>query len=239
MARQPRLVLPDALHHLLQRGNNRQPVFVDDEDRRSYLDALREATRLHGVRVHAYVLMPDHVHLLVTPQREDSLARALQTLGRRYVVQFNRRHGRSGTLWEGRFRSCLTQTEDYVLACYRYIELNPVRAAMVSKPQDFRWTSFHANAMGKANPMLTPHDQYRRLGRTDAERRQAYRALFRAHLDEAVVEEIRSATNGNYALGDKRFQAQIEAALGRRAIRGVAGRPPKAPQGDDRQQTLL
>ncbi|MBL8495210.1 MAG: transposase [Rhodocyclaceae bacterium] len=239
MPRRARLALAGVPWHIIQRGNNRAVCFFGEDDYLFYLHYLKEFAAGFGCAIHAYVLMTNHVHLLITPQREDSAALMMKHLGQRYVQYINRSYRRSGTLWEGRFRSCLTQTEDYVLACYRYIELNPVRAAMVSKPQDFRWTSFHANAMGKANPMLTPHDQYRRLGRTDAERRQAYRALFRAHLDEAVVEEIRSATNGNYALGDKRFQAQIEAALGRRAIRGVAGRPPKAPQGDDRQQTLL
>ena len=150
----------------------------------------------------------------------------------------NRTYKRSGTLWEGRFRSCLAQTEDYLLACYRYIELNPVRAAMVNQPQDYRWTSYHANAQGKADPLITPHEQYLRLGRDETTRHEAYRALFKAHLDEEMVNQIRSATNGNYALGGERFQKEIETALGRRARRGYAGRPANDINPDGMQGEL-
>ena len=183
--------------------------------------------------------MTNHVHLLLSPERADSAGLLMKHLGQRYVQYINRTYRRSGTLWEGRFRSCLTQSEDYVLACYRYIELNPVRAGMVMKPQDYRWSSYHGNGLGKPNPLITPHDEYRRLGRTEKERREAYRALFRAHVDEALVDEIRGATNGNFALGGKRFQAQIARALGRRVTRGAAGRPRKEAGSDDRQQALL
>ena len=151
----------------------------------------------------------------------------------------NRTYQRSGTLWEGRFRSCLTQSEEYVLACYRYIELNPIRAGMVMRPQDYRWTSYHANGLGKANALLTPQDEYRRLGKNDEERREAYRALFKAHMEPERIDEIRDAINGNFALGGKRFQQRIESALGRRAIRGVSGRPNKQMPSDDRQAELL
>ena len=183
--------------------------------------------------------MTNHIHLLLTPAKEDSAGLLMKHLGQRYVQYVNRTYQRSGTLWEGRFRSCLTQTEDYVLACYRYIELNPVRAGMVMKPQDYRWSSYHANGLGKPNSLITPHDQYRRLARTEADRREVYRALFRAHVDEALVEEIRSATNGNYALGSERFQKQIEKVLGRRAVRGVSGRPVKKEETDGWQMELL
>ena len=239
MPRRARLSLAGIPWHIIQRGNNRAVCFHAEDDYQFYLHYLKAFADQFGCAVHAYVLMTNHVHLLLTPEREDSAALMMKHLGQRYVQYINRSYRRSGTLWEGRFRSCLTQSEDYVLACYRYIELNPVRAAMVTKPQDYRWSSFHANGMGKANAILSPHDQYVRIGQTDVERRQAYRALFRAHLDEALVNEIRSATNGNYALGDRRFQQQIEAALGRRAVRGLAGRPPKVIQEDDRQQALL
>jgi len=143
--------------------------------------------------------MTNHVHLLLTPYKPDSASLLMKHLGQRYVQYINRTYKRSGTLWEGRFRSCLAQTEDYLLACYRYIELNPVRAAMVNQPQDYRWTSYHANAQGKADPLITPHEQYLRLGLSHTELREAYRALFKAHLDEEVVSQIRSATNGNRA----------------------------------------
>ena len=134
---------------------------------------------------------------------------------------------RSGTLWEGRFRSCLTQSEDYVLACYRYIEMNPVRAGMVRHPRDYRWSSFHANGDGRKDSIVTPHEQYLGLARNDEERRANYRALFKAHLDPDVIERIRSATNGNVVLGSKRFEEQIAKMLKRRVTRGKAGRPKR------------
>lgn len=136
--------------------------------------------------------------------------------------------------------TCLTQGEDYVLACQRYIELNPVRAGMVLRPQDYRWSSYHANGLGRADALLATHEEYRRLGREDGERREVYRALFRAHVDEALTDEIRDATNGNFVLGGERFQAQIAQVLGRRVVRGKAGRPAKQEGlGDGRQSELL
>jgi putative transposase len=191
------------------------------------LHSLEEFATQFGCAIHAYVLMTNHVHLLLTPQRANSAALLMKHLGQRYVQYINHTYRRSGTLWEGRFRSCLMQTEDYVLACYRYIELNPVRAGMVMRPQDYRWSSYHANALGKASRFIVPHAQYLRLGRNDADRQKAYRALFKAPLDEEVVGQMRSATNGNYALGSERFQREIEVTLGRRARRGQAGRPSK------------
>ena len=183
--------------------------------------------------------MTNHVHLLLTPQRPDSASLLMKHLGQRYVQYVNRSYKRSGTLWEGRFRSCLTQTEDYVLACYRYIELNSVRAGMVNRPQDYRWSSYHVNALGKASNLVVPHDEYRRLAPDEKERLEAYRALFKAHLDDDVVGQIRSATNGNYALDSERFQREIEMALGRRARRGKAGRPGNESSNDENQGKLL
>lgn len=171
--------------------------------------------------------MTNHVHLLLTPKEEDSAALLMKHLGQRYVQYINRTYRRSGTLWEGRFKSCLTQTEDYVLSCYRYIELNPVRAAMVKHPREYRWSSYRANAEGKANALLTPHDMYERLGKEEAQRQQAYRVLFHAHLEQSVIEQIRSATNGNYVLGVNRFQQEIEKMMGRRVVRGTPGRPSR------------
>jgi putative transposase len=169
--------------------------------------------------------MTNHVHLLLTPEREDSAALLIKHLGQRYVQYINRTYQRSGTLWEGRFRSCLTQTETYVLACYRYIELNPVRANMVRHPREYRWSSYRANAEGKANMLITPHDMYQRLARSTIGRQEAYHALFKAHIDDALLEEIRNSTNGNYVLGSKRFQEEIGMMLGRRVVKGKAGRP--------------
>ena len=234
MPRRARLSLPGIPWHIIQRGKNRSVCFHAEADYQFYLHYLKEFADRFGCAVHAYVLMTNHVHLLLTPAREDSAGLLMKHLGQRYVQYINRTYRRSGTLWEGRFRSCLTQSEDYVLACYRYIELNPVRAAMVMKPQDYRWSSYHANGLGRANALISPHEEYRRLGRSEGDRREAYRALCRAHVDEALVEEIRDATNGNYALGNKRFQKQIEKALGRRVVRGVSGRPAKERETDDR-----
>jgi putative transposase len=171
--------------------------------------------------------MTNHAHLLLTPQEADGASLLMKHLGQRYVQYVNRAYRRSGTLWEGRFRSCLAQEEDYVLACYRYIELNPVRAQMVSHPRHYRWSSYRTNAEGKASEFLVPHAQYCALGRTEAACREAYRLLFRVELDPQTADEIRLATNGNFALGDERFRLQVEAALGCKVSRGKAGRPPK------------
>ena len=239
MPRRARLSIPGIPWHIIQRGNNRSVCFYAEEDYQLYLHYLEELATKFGCAIHAYVLMTNHVHLLLTPQRADSVALLMKHLGQRYVQYINHTYQRSGTLWEGRFRSCLTQAEDYVLACYRYIELNPVRAGMVLRPQDYRWSSYHANALGKASRFIVPHEQYLRLGRNDADRQEAYRALFKTHLDEELVGQIRSATNGNYALGSARFQQEIELTLGRRASRGQSGRPSKDAIEDVNQGKLL
>ena len=227
MARLPRYILPGQPQHVIQRGNNRQAIFGADGDYYFCLEKLQMAAEKHGCAIHAYVLMTNHVHLLLTPEKADSAGLMMKHLGQRYVQYVNRVYRRSGTLWEGRFRSCLTQSEDYVLACYRYIEMNPVRAGMVTHPRFYRWSSYHANGEGRNDALIVRHEQYLRLGRSDDARTEAYRELFSAHLDPELVSEIRMATNGNLALGSGRFQAQIEATLGRRASRGVAGRPRK------------
>jgi len=228
MPRRARLALPGIPWHIIQRGNNRSVCFYAENDYRRYLDTLRDQASKYGCAIHAYVLMTNHVHLLLTPEKPDSAALMMKHLGQRYVQYINRTYRRSGTLWEGRFRSCLTQTEDYVLACYRYIELNPVRAAMVRHPREYPWSSYRSNGAGVADPLLTPHDEYLRLGRSDEERRHRYGRLFRAHVDREQIDEIRQATNGNYALGNERFKTEIAQALRRRATAGRSGRPARA-----------
>jgi putative transposase len=235
----PRLALAGVATHIIQRGNNRGACFFADDDYALYLHHLEELAALFGCAVHAYVLMTNHVHLLVTPKEADSASLLMKHLGQRYVQYVNRAYRRSGTLWEGRFRSCLAQSESYVLACYRYIELNPVRADMVAHPREYRWSSYRTNAEGKASDLITPHREFLRLAKDPAERRAAYRALFRCELDDDVLKEIRDATNGGYALGGKRFQTRIEAALGRRVIRGKAGRPPAATEATPEGQSEL
>ena len=228
MPRRPRVILPEVPLHLIQRGNNRQACFFLDEDYQLYLEWLEEYARESGCAVHAYVLMTNHVHLLLTPQTERSAGELMKRLGQRYVQYVNRTYRRSGTLWEGRFRSCLTQEEGYLLGCYRYIELNPVRANMVDNPADYPWSSYRTNALGEESSVVTPHVLYTGLGGGDASRQVAYRELFRYQLDPGVVDEIRSATNGNFVLGSSHFQQQVAATLGRRVTPGVAGRPRKS-----------
>ncbi len=227
MPRRARLVLPNVPLHLIQRGNNRQVCFVAEEDYRFYLDWLKAYANKTGCRIHAYVLMTNHVHLLVSSPTIDGLGAMMKALGQRYVQYVNRTYRRSGTLWEGRFRSCLTQEENYLLTCQRYIELNPVRAGLVAHPGEYRWSSYRANAQGEENALVQPHELYLALGREAAERQAAYRELFRYALEPGVVDEIRKATNGNFALGDTRFGEQITQALGRRAQPGKSGRPRK------------
>jgi putative transposase len=227
MPRRPRLALPGIPWHIIQRGNNRSACFYDDSDYLFYLDTLAEQAEKVHCRIHAYVLMTNHVHLLLTPKEEDSAALLMKHLGQRYVQFINRSYRRSGTLWEGRFKSCLAQDETYVLTCHRYIELNPVRANMVDHPGDYRWSSYQANGEGRTNPLLTPHPEYLGLGLSDRERQAAYRALFRTHLDPETLENIRNATNGNYVLGSSRFQQEISAMLQRRVTPGRSGRPVK------------
>jgi putative transposase len=231
MPRRARLCIPGIPWHIIQRGNNRGPCFYAAGDYQRYLDTLGDMAAKFACAVHAYVLMTNHVHLLVTPARTESAGLLMKHLGQRYVQYVNRSYCRSGTLWEGRYRSCLAQSEAYVLACYRYIELNPLRAGMVNHPREYPWSSYRANGEGTDDPLVTPHFEYCRLGRDSDERRLQYRALFRSHLDGSCIAEIREATNGNYALGSERFKAEIEHILKRRATRGQGGRPPKRRDG--------
>jgi len=235
MPRRPRLVLPQMPLHLIQRGNNRQVCFVADDDYRFYMDWLTDLAGKTGCRVHAYVLMTNHVHLLVSADRSESPGELMKALGQRYVQYFNRTYRRSGTLWEGRYRSCLTQAEDYLLACQRYIELNPVRAGMVEHPAEYRWSSYRANAQAEANPLVTPHGIYLGLGATEEMRQAAYRDLFRSELEPGLVDQIRQASNGNFALGSARFADEIAVVLGRRVTPGKSGRPrkPTEPESGD------
>lgn len=228
MPRRARLALAGIPWHIIQRGNNRSACFYAEQDYSRYLETLRSLAPKFQCRIHAYVLMTNHVHLLLTPERVTSAGLLMKHLGQCYVQYVNRTHRRTGTLWEGRFRSCLVQSDEYVLSCYRYIELNPVRANMVNHPRLYRWSSYHANAEGTADNLLTPHLEYLRLGVTEEGRRAAYCALFKAHQDPERVIEIRDATNGNYALGSERFRTEIESVLKRRVIPGKSGRPRRA-----------
>lgn len=228
MARMPRLVLPGALHHLLQRGNNRQAIVLDDDDRRVYLDALRESTRLHGVRVHAYALMADHVHLLVTPEREDGLARAMQTLGRRYVAAFNRRHQRSGTLWEGRFRTALIEAPAYFLDLLRYVEQQPQRDGLVEEAVDYPWSSAAHHYGRRRDPLVSEHAEFWALGNTPFEREARYRQALHQALDIATLSRLRQHVHSGWPLLTEG---------GRRALANQLERP-LAPRPKGRRSTL-
>ena len=227
MARLPRFFVPGEVLHVIQRGNNRDPVFGAEPDYLFYLDCLERAAAERSLAIHAYVLMTNHVHLLATPAHEHSLPKTLQSVGRRYVQYFNYSYRRTGTLWEGRYRSTLINSEHYLLTCMRYIELNPIRAGMVEHPADYPWSSYRGNALGAQDSLLTPHELYCRFGRSVEERQSGYRQLFRAQLSNSDIEAIREATNKAWALGNNRFRARIEALAGRRAAPLPKGRPTK------------
>lgn len=213
--------------HIVQRGHSRQPCFLDDPDRRAYLHGLDVALGDAGCALHAYVLMTNHVHLLVTPSQAVLVPRLLVALGRRYVQYFNAKHGRSGTLWEGRYRSSLVDSDAYLIACMRYVELNPVRAGVVTDPAAFRWSSHGANALGTADPLVRPHPLYLALGADDAARRAAYRDLFR-DLPGDTLGCIRDSLARGDPLASRPFLASLERALGRPCVSRPPGRPPGA-----------
>ena len=222
MARVARLVFSGVALHIIQRGNNRNACFAHDSDYLTYLSTLRQLSLRHGCKVHAYCLMTNHVHLLLTPSRAEACGLLMRDLGRSYVLYFNRRHDRRGTLWEGRFRSCIAESSQYVMACYRYIELNPVRAGMVGEPGSYAWSSHAANVGLRPDPLLEPHCEYLALANV-ASPQAAYRGLFKQSLDEGMVRAIREATNGGYPLASDAFIASRLAPLGLRTQRGKPG----------------
>jgi len=202
MARRRRLSYAGIPQHLIQRGNNRQVCFADEQDMLTFGQWLCDYSNEYSVAVHSWVFMTNHIHLLATPTGPDSIGLMMQALGRRYVRYFNNRHRRTGTLWEGRYRSCLVDSDGYLLQCQRYIELNPVRAAMVTVPGDYRWSSYRTNAFGKASRLVSPHALYQQLGSTQAERQSAYRQLFKEVLPDHLIEGIRTTTLSGLALGN-------------------------------------
>ena len=227
MPRKPRFFLPGIAVHAIQRGNNRQAVFFDDEDYRVYLHWLKTASERYDCRIHAYVLMTNHVHLLITPGASDSLSRLFQYVGRHYVSYINQTYQRTGTLWEGRYKASLIEQERYFLTCSRYIELNPVRARMVSLPEHYPWSSYRANGLGEDDPLLTPHLLYQQLASTEELRQKAYRALFKHHLEADVLETIRVCSQSGTPLGNDRFRAEVEQALNIKVGHARRGRPAK------------
>ena len=230
MPRKPRLQAAGLPVHIIQRGNNRQACFFADEDYFFFLDHLAKLGKRFHCSLHAYVLMTNHFHLLLSSGLANGPSLLMKFLGQRYVQYVNRMYKRSGSLWEGRFRSSPVQTQHYVLGCYRYIEMNPVRANMVKHPGDYRWSSYAANAQGKKVEWLSPHGEYLALGADETRRLESYRGLFAADLDPELLREIRSSTHGGYAVGDSLFRQEIENAVNRRATPRAAGRPAKSTQ---------
>jgi putative transposase len=226
MARLPRLTLPGHLHHVTQRGNNRQAIFVDREDYETMLSLLADNAHKYDVAVHAYVLMENHFHVLATPANAEGLPQMMQAVGRRYVQYFNRRHVRTGTLWEGRYRSTVLQPERYLLACMAYLDLNPVRAGSVARAADYPWSS-HAHWLGlRHDRLLSPHALYWALGNTPFAREAAYAALVEEGVSLQSQNALASSALSGWALGDPEFVQDLQTRTTRRVVRGRAGRPP-------------
>lgn len=230
MPRPQRLIVPGVALHIIQRGNNRIACFKDDRDHLMYLAHLRQLAERYDCAVHAYCLMTNHVHLLVTPQTDDACTGLMRDLGQRYVQYFNRRHQRSGTLWEGRFRSCLVESAMYVLACYRYIELNPVRAGMVDHASGYLWSSYAVNGGMRSDPLVSYHAEFLALGGTAGVRHAAYRGLLEQPLEPGLQRAIREASSGGYPIASQTFKDSVLGPLGFRTEPGKSGRPAKSPE---------
>jgi len=241
MPRTPRLCPVGIPQHIIQRGNNRQVCFANEEDFATYAQWLHEAAERYSTDIHAWVFMSNHIHLLATPQQEGAISAMMQHLGRRYVRYFNSQYQRTGTLWEGRFKSCLIDSDHYLLRCQRYIELNPVRARMVAQPDEYRWSSYHSHARGIESGLWTPHPQYLQLGANKVQRIKAYRALFTEVLSDGEIDRIRESLKRGHALGNDRFRAEMERLTGIRQHSAKPGPKPKAGpgSGEDNLELLL
>ena len=225
MARLPRLTLAGYPHHIILRGNNRQAIFMDSADFQRTLALLQVNAQEQQVQIHAYVLMSNHLHLLLTPLQNDSLPKMMQAVGRSYVLYFNKRHRRSGTLWEGRYRSALIQTERYFLACMAYIDLNPVRAGMVAQAADYLWSS-HGHYIGRQNEAwLSPHPLYWEMGNTPFAREAAYSAMVQSGIDQKQQQALTSSALSGWALGEDVFVEGLQKQTPRRVNAAKAGRP--------------
>jgi putative transposase len=228
MPRQPRYFIPHMPQHVIQRGVDRQAVFFSARDYDLYRETLRTAADRYDCAIHAYVFMTNHTHLVITPGTERSLPLLMQAIGRSYVQKLNRRYNRTGTLWQGRYKASLIQDDVYLLTCYRYVELNPVRAGMVPHPGDYPYSSYHHNASGKPDSLLTEHSVYRSLSTASEQRLAAYRGLFADEIAPEFLELVRDVTNACRVLGNDKFKDRIEARLGYSVRRAKVGRPPKS-----------
>ena len=227
MPRKPRFYLPNVPVHIVQRGHSRNPVFFETGDYQAYLGWLHEASDRYECQIHAYVLMTNHIHILVTPKQKTSISLMMQYVGRYYVPYINYNYGTSGTLWEGRYKSSMIHDVEYLLLCMRYIELNPVRANMVKLPSAYRWSSYGKNGLGRESALIQPHSLYEALGSTKAQQNEAYRALFKAHLDENDLKDMRASWQTGTPLGNDYFRTKIEAKLKCKVGQARRGRPKK------------
>ena len=232
MARLARISVPGYPYHIIQRGNNRQNIFVSTADREVMRDLLAENAALFEVAIHAYVLMDNHFHLLATPRTAQSLPKMMQAVGRRYVRYFNDTQGRSGTLWEGRYKSALVQADPYLLACMVYMDLNPVRSGLVSQPLDYRWSTYSHYVGAHSDRLITPHALMWQLGNTPFARELAYRELVSAGLSDERQTALRQSTASGWVLGDPQFVAQLQSRTDRRLSKAAPGRPVKQVTGD-------
>ena len=226
MARLPRLTLPGHPHHVIQRGNNRQAIFADPADYEMLLALLEEHAGKSGVAVHAYVLMSNHFHLLATPETDQGIPQLMQAVGRRYVRYFNQRHARSGTLWEGRYRSTLIHAERYLLQCMVYMDLNPVRAGLVADAGQYRWSSHAHYVGGHHDRLVSPHPLYWALGNTPFSREAAYAELVRSGLAIGDQQALTDSALRGWALGPPDYLAELQKRTPRRLTKARAGRPP-------------
>jgi putative transposase len=225
MARLPRLTVPGYPHHIIQRGNNRQAIFSSNSDYEALLEMLDEHSRQSKVAIHAYVLMSNHFHLLATPEASEAIPQLMQAVGRRYVRRFNQRHARTGTLWEGRYRSTLIQTERYLLACMAYIDLNPVRAGLVADPGDYPWSSYSHYVGRRPDKLVSPHPLYWELGNTPFSREAAYADLVHAGITAEQQRALTDSALRGWALGEPDYVADLQKRTQRRVSKGRAGRP--------------
>ena len=228
MPRLARLIIPNQPHHVIQRGVARQAIFHDDQDFGFWLKSFRDALVLRPMAVHAYVLMSNHLHLLISPPDKESLSENMKSVGLRYTKYYNKRYERTGPLWDGRFRATVIDSDRYLLECYRYIDLNPVRAHVTLTPDQYRWSSYAHHISTRIDPLVSDHSLFWALGNTPFEREQAYKALIAEGVGEAIQHEIMAATNAEWALGSKQFAELVAEASGRRALQLKRGRPFKA-----------
>jgi putative transposase len=233
MPRPTRLNLPDIPQHVTQRGNNRQACFFSNDDYRLYVSLLAKSCRKHQCEIHAYALMTNHVHFLMTPKIPEGVSLVIRDLGRDYVRTINKTRGRSGTMWEGRFKSSLVDKEHYCLICYRYIELNPVRAGMVQRPGEYPWSSFRCNALGEPDSLITPHECWLQLGGTSTDRKRTYLSLFDDVLEQQKINDIRYGIGKGLPTGSETFKSEIERALSVKLGDGKQGRPRNLNKGPD------